>query len=155
MKERFQAALTTDKLEFECRILRKDGALRWISAQGRVYRDPDGRPVRIMGTLMDITERKQVEGEYQKFVSLVENSTDLIGITFLEGDMLYMNSSGRRLLGFGPDETLRVSLSSISFPRNSIPASQDVALPMVAETGQWEGEVRLRRFLDRRAHRRA
>src|SRR5580704_16462094 len=33
----------------------------WVSAQGRVYRDPDGKPLRVMGVVADTTERKQAE----------------------------------------------------------------------------------------------
>ncbi|NLF19193.1 MAG: SpoIIE family protein phosphatase, partial [Lentisphaerae bacterium] len=45
---------------FECRIVRADGAIRWISVAGRYRRDVDGHP-HVAGTTQDITERKQEE----------------------------------------------------------------------------------------------
>ncbi|PWH17831.1 MAG: hypothetical protein DDG60_01175 [Anaerolineae bacterium] len=42
-------------------IILPDGTTRWISAQGRVYTDEAGRPVRMGGTVMDITARKLSE----------------------------------------------------------------------------------------------
>jgi diguanylate cyclase (GGDEF)-like protein/PAS domain S-box-containing protein len=46
----------------EYRSLCKDGSLKWILARGMVMdRDPDGKPLRILGTNTDITERKHSE----------------------------------------------------------------------------------------------
>ena len=46
---------------FECRIRRVDGELRWIRAAGRHERNAEGKPVRMSGIVQDITERKAVE----------------------------------------------------------------------------------------------
>ena len=35
--------------------------IRWIVAEGRLYRDEQGNPVRLAGTIRDVTERRQVE----------------------------------------------------------------------------------------------
>ncbi|OGK87989.1 MAG: hypothetical protein A2X52_13745 [Candidatus Rokubacteria bacterium GWC2_70_16] len=44
------------------RIRRRDnGEVRWIEARGRVFYDPDHRPVRMVGVNIDITERKRAE----------------------------------------------------------------------------------------------
>ena len=44
---------------------RSDGQQRWVSAIGRIDFDDRGRPVRILGTMQDITERKRAEAEIQ------------------------------------------------------------------------------------------
>ncbi|MGB6193456.1 MAG: PAS domain-containing protein, partial [Terracidiphilus sp.] len=43
------------------RIVNKNGAIRWIESQGRCQRDSEGRPSWLMGVLIDITARKQME----------------------------------------------------------------------------------------------
>lgn len=62
---KFDAAFTevADKETFdvEYRILSKQGDLRWIRARGRIDFDEDGKPVRMSGTNMDITDVKQAE----------------------------------------------------------------------------------------------
>jgi PAS domain S-box-containing protein len=45
------------------RIMQPDGSVRWVSARGRTERDRTGRPVRMPGVLVDITERKKLEEE--------------------------------------------------------------------------------------------
>ncbi len=42
-------------------VVDDDGDARWLSSRGRIIRNPEGTPVRLMGVLMDITERKEAE----------------------------------------------------------------------------------------------
>lgn len=51
-------ALKTGNLEYETRITRKDGDLRWIKVKGKMLVDQHGEPVRLLGVIQDITEQK-------------------------------------------------------------------------------------------------
>ena len=51
----------TGKFHLECRVVGPDDESRWVVAEGRLYRDEQGRPVRLAGTVRDVTERRQVE----------------------------------------------------------------------------------------------
>jgi signal transduction histidine kinase/ActR/RegA family two-component response regulator len=57
----FSQALETEKFHLECRVVRPDNETRWVVAEGRLYRDEHGRPLRLAGTVRDVTERRQVE----------------------------------------------------------------------------------------------
>lgn len=46
---------------YQYRVLHRDGAYRWVEANGRVEMDERGRPTRLPGILLDITARRQVE----------------------------------------------------------------------------------------------
>ncbi|MCA1992171.1 MAG: PAS domain-containing protein, partial [Coleofasciculus sp. S288] len=59
------------ELEVEFRLLHASGDYRYCIARGKAQRDRDGRPLRMSGTIGDITERKRAE-ESQRF--LVEAS---------------------------------------------------------------------------------
>jgi PAS domain S-box-containing protein len=50
----------------EHRIVWPDGTVRWVSETGAVMRDADGKPVRMLGVVQDITGRKQAEQEIRK-----------------------------------------------------------------------------------------
>jgi PAS domain S-box-containing protein len=55
---------TIDKLELQHRILRPDGQLRWVAVRGEATHIGEGaerRPARLIGTIIDITERKRTE----------------------------------------------------------------------------------------------
>lgn len=57
----FREAERNGELAFECRIRRRDGEIRWISARGRIRRDTPGGRTRMLGTVRDITARKLAE----------------------------------------------------------------------------------------------
>jgi PAS domain S-box-containing protein len=43
------------------RVVQEDGSIKWVTARGQVERDRTGRPVRMPGVLVDISERKELE----------------------------------------------------------------------------------------------
>jgi len=45
----------------EYRVVLPDGEVRWIAAQGRMYADPQGKPTRMLGAVIDVTGRKESE----------------------------------------------------------------------------------------------
>ncbi|KQV49480.1 hypothetical protein ASC95_17960 [Pelomonas sp. Root1217] len=47
--------------EEDYRVVQTDGSVRWVSARGHSENDASGRPVRMPGVLVDITERKLLE----------------------------------------------------------------------------------------------
>jgi PAS domain S-box-containing protein len=57
----------TESYTSEFRMRTKDGDYKWVLSRGKVVEyDPDGRPLRILGTHMDITERKQTDEQLQR-----------------------------------------------------------------------------------------
>ena len=66
--ERFREAVATaiadgSDLDIEFRLCWPDGTVHWTRGAGRVFRDGAGRPVRMLGTGQDITERRLLEAE--------------------------------------------------------------------------------------------
>jgi PAS domain S-box-containing protein len=59
--EAFNSVNDSDAFDVEYRIVSKQSELRWIRVRGRVYFDDDGKPVRMSGTNMDITDIKRAE----------------------------------------------------------------------------------------------
>jgi PAS domain S-box-containing protein len=59
----------------ECKIIRSDGEIRWISVIGRVLKNDSGRRVRYLGCIFDITERKDAEAQ------LIGNKEQLRALT--------------------------------------------------------------------------
>jgi PAS domain S-box-containing protein len=62
LKNAMAEALTTGVARhIEFRTVRADGKLQWLSSRGRVEKDEQGNPVRVVGAFMDITRRKAAE----------------------------------------------------------------------------------------------
>ena len=70
--ERWYATAKSD-LPFreECRMQRPDGVTTWVLAQATAERGADGRVTSYVGTITDITDRKQAEAEMLKLSSVV------------------------------------------------------------------------------------
>ena len=62
----------------EFRIVRGDGAVRWLAARGRVVRDADGRAVAIAGVNFDITERRRAEAALRESQDLLRRLADTL-----------------------------------------------------------------------------
>jgi PAS domain S-box-containing protein len=60
------SALSESERQFEYRIRRPDGGIRWIRNRSFQIRDEDGTPYRIAGVCTDITEQKQLEEELRR-----------------------------------------------------------------------------------------
>jgi PAS domain S-box-containing protein len=54
---------SSDAFKREFRILWPDGSIHWTQGVGRVFRDADGKPIRMIGTGTDITESRRLEAE--------------------------------------------------------------------------------------------
>jgi PAS domain S-box-containing protein len=52
--------------EVDHRIIRRDGMVRWVHLETDVVRDADGRPLRMLGTVQDVTERRQLEDQLRQ-----------------------------------------------------------------------------------------
>jgi PAS domain S-box-containing protein len=65
--DRVQVALDhRDTLQHEFRVIVADGSLRWIEGRGKGFYDESGQPVRMAGTVIDITQRKLAELELER-----------------------------------------------------------------------------------------
>ncbi|WP_081887886.1 ATP-binding protein [Verrucomicrobium sp. BvORR034] len=57
----FAAIMSNESWRFECRVVWPDGCVHWIAMHGGLYHDASGRFPRMIGTVMDITARKDAE----------------------------------------------------------------------------------------------
>ena len=59
--------------QYEYRITRPDGSLRVLQANGRVTDDETGRTIKMVGTVLDITERKRAEKERDVISEVIQS----------------------------------------------------------------------------------
>jgi diguanylate cyclase (GGDEF)-like protein/PAS domain S-box-containing protein len=100
------------------RVQMEDGSSRYLESRARLYRDEDGIPVRMAGTLLDITE--QVEREQrlvtseEKFASLFQVSPDPICVTRQDtGQFIEINSSFTQTFGWTAADVMDRSADQI------------------------------------------
>ncbi len=139
-----EAALATGKLEYEARVIWKDQSVYWVRVEGRVIYDEKEKPIRILGTLLDITEQRIAKEEQQKLRSLVDNSVDLIALLNMDGFNIYLNEAGKKLLGFEHDEQVKHTHISALHPPEEFALVENDVLPSTMQKGKWAGIMMVR-----------
>ena len=71
--EAHEKAKQSGKLFYETRLALQDGTIRWARIQGNVYFNPDGGRVRLLGTVLDITEYKRLQQQKDDFISIASH----------------------------------------------------------------------------------
>jgi PAS domain S-box-containing protein len=89
--------------DHEYRVRWPDGTVRWVASLGQGFYGPDGRPARMSGVVMDITERKRMEAELTRerdlWRTLLDNSPDKI--YFKDAQSRFIKSSKAQARQFG------------------------------------------------------
>ncbi len=111
VQQAFQEAVTTGTLIFECKIQWPDSSIHWITARGHMYYDTKQTPVRMLGTVNDITKHKQAEDEIERtkafLDSIIENIPNMIFVKDAqELRFLRFNKAGEELLGYARSDML-------------------------------------------------
>jgi PAS domain S-box-containing protein len=125
---------------------RSDGRRVEVSLSISPLLDSEGRVVGASKIARDITERKRAEADRRRLASVVENSTDFIGICDMDLVPYYVNRAGLHLVGLGSlDEACRTPVREFFFPEDQ---SQivDSFVPAVLARNDGETEVRFRHF---------
>jgi PAS domain S-box-containing protein len=90
----------------EFRLRRSDGEHAVVSSLGYIVRDAAGKALRMVGSLADITFRRQAQVVAGRYAALVESSQDAIISTDLEGLVETWNQAAERLYGYSAEEMI-------------------------------------------------
>jgi PAS domain S-box-containing protein len=147
-KEAFNQAMaatleTGVRLFFQGRIYRKDKTEGWVELTGQVEHCADGSPLRVLGTILDITERKKIEERERmmtaeavaataKFRAVFEQTTVFAGIMSLDGAMIDANELCLEACGYRAEDALGRPFWETPWWRKS----KDVQAKIMAATTQ-------------------
>jgi PAS domain S-box-containing protein len=81
----------------EHRIIWPDGSIHWVHEIGNVIRNNEGKAVRMLGIVHDITERKKFEEEVNRLASFPEKDPNPILETDTSGSLIYINPIAQEL----------------------------------------------------------
>jgi PAS domain S-box-containing protein len=106
----------------ERRYVRKTGEVFWAHVTMSVVRDESGRPLYIVGMLIDIDEQKNTLVELQKsearFRAIFENTSVGIALIDLDGRPLTVNPAILSMTGYSEQELIRSSGQGLSHPED-------------------------------------
>jgi PAS domain S-box-containing protein len=94
----------------------------------------------------DIRDHRAAQQERQSLIALVENSPDLIGLADFAKRLVFLNRSGKRLLGQTKQNEMGVTFIFDVFSEEERQQLDTVIMPALLNKGMWNGELRLRNF---------
>lgn len=96
------------------RLVWPDGSVHWQEAKGRVAYDDDAQPVRMYGTIMDVTERVLADERLRRFRVALDSSAD--GIFLVDPvtmKLIDVNDTACIVLGYTREELLQLSVERL------------------------------------------
>jgi two-component system cell cycle sensor histidine kinase/response regulator CckA len=100
--------------QYELRLLRRDGTSLWAELLVSLI-EHEGRPA-TMGTIIDLTKRKQAEERIRILAALLDASPALITVHDIDGRFFYANREALALYGYTLDEFMRLNLHDLEAP---------------------------------------
>lgn len=101
------AVLDSGHLNYESRIVWNDGSIHWIEVSGKLFKDDNGLPERLIGTIRNITKDKKNEQDLiereEKFRLLSNEMPQFVWTADADGKLNYFNQSLYKYTGLTPD----------------------------------------------------
>lgn len=115
---------TKEKYSISHRLLMNDGRVKYVEEICDTLFDKDGNPIKSIGTVQVNTEKKQIELELKKTLSLVESyklamdESSMVSKADLRGNITYVNDNFCRISKYTKDEVMGKPHSIIRHPAN-------------------------------------
>ena len=143
-----KATVSRGDYKVEFRVPLPGGQVRWISSQGRVGFDVEGKPDRMRGVAFDITARKQAEEasrNEQELMAAVFNSVP--GLLYLyteDGRLIQWNRQHELMTGYSAEELLNLRAKDWFDERNWVEAAKTLAKVFTEGYAQTEVTMNLK-----------
>lgn len=128
--------------ETEYRLCTKQGRWIWVQSRGEIVeRDRFGRPLRLVGTQIDTSQRKQTEEKLKLDAAVFANTSEGVIITDAKFHVLAVNRAFTDITGYPPREVLGRVPAFMRFQDKKGQSLLSKFLTSLKRTGRWQGEI--------------
>ncbi len=124
----------------EYRVVKPDGTVSEVVSVAEPVLDADGKVLRLVGTVMDISARKHAERRLIEQAAMLNQAQEAIMVRDLDGGIRFWNQGAERLYGWQEVEVIGRPVRQLLNRGDS--AQLDAAIKTVIEKGDWAGELR-------------
>jgi diguanylate cyclase (GGDEF)-like protein/PAS domain S-box-containing protein len=130
--------------DIDYRLLMKDGRIKIVNERCETIYDDTGKPLRSLGIILDITERKQAEEQIRTLSQAVEQSPVSVMITDANVNIEYVNSTFEQVTGYSSEEVIGQNPRVLKSGKTPIQTYQEMW--QTIQSGKaWQGELQNRR----------
>jgi PAS domain S-box-containing protein len=129
-----------DQWATEYRFRREDGSYAYVYDRGFVIRDANGRAVRVVGAMTDLSDRKRREDRLREQATLLDRATDAILVRGLDHRIRYWNKAAEAMYGLPREVALGRVVEEVVVYDDL--AAFELADAEVFEKGEWSGRLR-------------
>jgi diguanylate cyclase (GGDEF)-like protein/PAS domain S-box-containing protein len=126
----------------EYRFMRRDGSYAEVLDRGFFISGAEGKTIRVIGAILDLTEHKRAEARLREQASWLDKAKDAITVAGMDTRFTYWNKGAERLFGWTKEEALGKTRAELIIDE---PARFNEAMYRVLHEGDWTGEIRKRR----------
>lgn len=129
------------KYDIDHRIVLSDGSEHIVHEHAEVAFDENGTPVRMVGTVQDVTEHKKSEAELKKLSMVIEHSINIIFITDIKGKIEYVNPMFETITGWSREEAIGKN-PRILASGETAPADYEELWKIITSGKTWRGSFK-------------
>ena len=139
-----QTIAARSDIAIDYRVVRPDGSIRWVTSRSKAFYDEAGRPTRMVGALVDITDHKLAEDEIRRQKEIFQKIFDIapIGLIFYgpDGRVRQLNRAWERSFEWTLSELQEQERAGIDVYAEMLPDRRDQQRcreVVQAATGDW------------------
>lgn len=136
-----QSAVSSGRWEGEHGLTRRDGSIAYVLHRASVVRNAEGRAIRMVGGITDISARRMVEEKNAEQAALLSQTRDGIHVVGLDGTIQYWNPGAEDIYGWLAEEVLGCRCEEV-FVADSAAIAE--ARRAVLAEGRWHGRLQKR-----------
>lgn len=139
-----------DVFESIFRMQHKNKSWVWIYARGKTIFDPHGKPIRIVGSHIDVTDENNLKIRLHQLSQIIEEVHDSVITTDVNGIIQTWNQGSTCLFGYTDEETIGQHVSMIHFKEDEALVKESIQT-LLAQ-GFYRNEARLKSKSDQLIH---
>ncbi|MDB6130306.1 MAG: multi-sensor hybrid histidine kinase, partial [Verrucomicrobiales bacterium] len=122
----------------EYNFTKKDGSSAFVLDRGHVIRDREGKALRMIGGMTDLSGRRDSEEKLKEQAALLDQTSDAVLVRGLDHEILFWNKGAEKIYGWAAPEVLGKSVRDVLYRD---PSQLDAAMDKVVAGGEWAGEL--------------
>jgi len=132
--------VTKEQYEIVHRLIMPDGRVKWVEEQCSTEFDEDGKALKSMGTIYDITKQKNLENASKEYLDLIDKNV-ITSSTDIKGNITYVSEAFEKISEYSKDELIGKNHRIIRHPDMKSEVYKEL-WETISAGKTWKGEIK-------------